>query len=54
MIFATKQAGQDCYLEMGEISYPFKIMLPPNLPTSIEKTTGQIRYSLNGTIDIPW
>ena len=51
--FLLKQST-DLYLEAGDYSYPFQIMLPPNLPTSFEHEYGQIRYSISATIDIPW
>lgn len=54
IIFLSKQPNSDLYLEPGDYSYPFQIVLPPNLPTSFEHTYGQVRYSINGTIDIPW
>ena len=54
LLFLAKQSDSDLYLEAGDYSYPFDIVLPPNLPTSFEHTVGQVRYSLYGTIDIPW
>lgn len=42
------------YLEVGNYTYPFQIDLPNNIPSSFEHTFGKIRYSLQGTIDIPW
>ena len=51
--FLLKQ-NSDTYLEAGDYSYPFQVMLPPNLPTSFEHEYGQIRYSISATIDIPW
>lgn len=53
-IFATKQTGKDFYLEIGEYSFPFEFILPADLPSSFEHKTGKIRYTLKGTIDIPW
>lgn len=41
-------------MEVGDYSYPFSVVLPPNLPTSFEHNIGRIRYSIRGTIDIPW
>ncbi len=49
-----KPSGQDMYIEAGDYSYPFQVLLPPNLPTSFEHQYGQIRYSISSTIDIPW
>jgi len=50
----AKQATGDLYLEVGDYTYPFRFDLPQNLPTSFEQMYGQIRYSVNSTIDIPW
>ena len=47
-------SSRDLYLEPGTHTFPFSFTLPLNLPTSFEHKTGRIRYSLNGTIDIPW
>lgn len=52
--FMMKQPESDMYIEAGDYSYPFQILLPPNLPTSFEHQFGQIRYSISATIDIPW
>lgn len=41
-------------IEPGKYTFPFNFTLPPNLPTSFEHEIGRIRYSLNGTIEIPW
>lgn len=46
--------NSDTYLDAGDHSYPFQVLLPPNLPTSFEHEYGQIRYSISATIDIPW
>lgn len=55
VVFVAKQASAgDLYLEPGDYSYPFNIVLPPNLPTSFEHIYGRVRYSIYGTIDIPW
>lgn len=56
MVFMEKsqQGNNDLYLEPGDYSFPFNLVLPPNLPTSFEHHYGRIRYMLNGTIDIPW
>ena len=41
-------------IEVGDYTYPFQVLLPPNLPSSFEHEFGQIRYSISATIDIPW
>ena len=50
--------SQDLYVEIGEAVYPFKFDLPKNLPTSFEHANGtaciSTRYTVNGTLDIPW
>lgn len=53
-ILTSKQGGLDLYLEVGDYSYPFEVILPDNLPSSFEHSVGKIRYSIKGTIDIPW
>ena len=40
-------------LDVGEYSFPFKFSLPRNLPSSFECENARIRYSLNGTIEMP-
>lgn len=50
----SKQGSEDLYLEPGDYVYPFQCVLPLNLPSSFEHYHGQIRYSVKGTIDIPW
>ena len=50
----NKEPNKDLYLEAGEYSFPFQIPLPNNLSTSFEHENCSIRYSLNGTLDIPW
>jgi hypothetical protein len=52
-ILLPEQAN-DLYLERGNHTYPFQIRLPDTLPTSFEHEYGSIRYSLIGTIHIPW
>ena len=42
------------FIEVGDYSYPFQVILPHNLPTSFEGLHGQVRYSINAKIDIPW
>lgn len=54
IVFLAKVDNEDLYLEQGDYSYPFDIKLPSNLPTSFEYKEGKIRYSIYGTIDIPW
>ena len=54
MVFLNKPPNSDLYIEVGEYAYPFQIMLPPNVPTSFEHSVGHVRYSIYGTLDIPW
>ncbi len=56
ILFGKQNAppGQDLFLEAGPCTFPFSIILPPNLPTSFEHMYGIIRYSIKGNIDIPW
>ena len=54
LVFLARQGNQDAYMEVGEFSYPFEFVLPPNIPTSFEHSIGRTRYSIDGTIDIPW
>lgn len=54
LFFLKKEPNNDLYIEPGDYSYPFEIKLPDNLPTSFEHLNGRIRYSIKGTIDIPW
>ena len=49
-----KLSNDDLYLEVGDHSFPFRVILPMNLPTSFEHHIGRIRYSIEGIIDIPW
>lgn len=49
-----KKENIELFLEQGEKSLPFELVLPDNLPTSFEHEYGRIRYTLNATIDIPW
>ena len=53
-IYEAKPFKEDYYLEAGNYSHQFQFVLPPVLPTSIEHHNGHIRYSIVGTIDIPW
>lgn len=46
--------NEDNFLEHGTYSLPFEFILPKNLPTSFEHSTGQVRYTLKAIIDIPW
>jgi hypothetical protein len=50
----SNEGSSDLYLEAGEYNYPFQVVLPPNLPSSFEHYFGKIRYTVKGTIDIPW
>jgi hypothetical protein len=54
-LLVTKQPHEDeLYLEPGDMTFPFNIVLPPNIPTSYEHQYGKVRYSIQATIDIPW
>lgn len=48
-----KKESEDLYIELGENSYPFKFMLPFDLPGSLEHKFGHIRFEINATINIP-
>ena len=50
----SKDGSNDLFLEAGESSFPFKVALPPNCPSSYHHSMGNIGYSIKGTIDIPW
>ncbi|CAF0782805.1 unnamed protein product [Brachionus calyciflorus] len=54
LFFLKKEADNDLYIQPGDYSYPFEVKLPENAPTSFEHLNGRIRYSIKGTIDIPW
>jgi sporulation-control protein spo0M len=55
VVLLAKKLNDDVYLEPGQdYTYPFNVNLPVNLPMSFEHKVGQIRYSINGTINIPW
>ena len=41
----------DCFLEYGEHTFPFKYVLPHNLPPSFQHPTGQIHYYVKGTVE---
>lgn len=54
-MLVTKQPHEnELYLEAGDLTFPFNIVLPPNIPTSYEHQFGKVRYSVQATIDIPW
>ncbi|XP_063240926.1 arrestin domain-containing protein 3-like [Bacillus rossius redtenbacheri] len=38
----------------GEQEFPFRFMLPENLPPSFEGLYGSIRYTIKATLDRPW
>jgi hypothetical protein len=53
--FVTKEVyGDEIYLEIGDYSYSFEIVLPANLPSSLWTRFGQIIYNLIATFEIPW
>ena len=54
LVILNKTENVDCYLEVGEQSFPFQFQLPPNLPTSFEHIHARVRYLLKGDISIPW
>lgn len=58
MLLVDKNEGRgrdddDFYMEAGDYSFPFHIVLPPNLPTSFEHTNAIVRYAIAATIDVP-
>lgn len=54
LILVARRPNFDLYLEAGDYSYPFQFLIPVSIPTSFEHPFGRIRYSLIGTIQIPW
>ena len=58
MVLKKNGDDQDLSVEIGEATYSFKFDLPNNLPTSFEHVNGKscisTRYTVNGTLDIPW
>ena len=50
----SKEDSGEIFLEAGEQSFPFKVVLPVNCPSSFYHKMGRIGYSITGTIDIPW
>lgn len=42
------------YLDSEEYSFPFEYKLPDNLPSSFEHMNGNVRYKIQGIIEIPW
>lgn len=38
----------------GNHCFNFKCTLPPNLPSSLETTNGNVRYEVKANVDIPW
>ena len=54
IVFLSTNSEADLYLEEGEKSFPFEVLLSPNLPTSFEHSFGYVRYSIQSSIDIPW
>lgn len=53
VVFAAKDENKDLIIQ-GDLTYPFEITLPNDLPTSFQNKIGRIRYIAKGTIDIPW
>lgn len=53
-ILIEKQEKNDLFLEVGFYTYPFTFILPEAIPSSFEHSVGKIRYSLTGTVSIPW
>ncbi|XP_061172553.1 arrestin domain-containing protein 3-like [Saccostrea echinata] len=54
-VFGKGLSGGDEYsLPPGQHTFPFSFVLPPNLPSSFEGSTGHVRYIIKGTIDRPW
>ena len=53
-ILSKNQQSSDLYLEVGEYVYPFQMVLPMNIPNSFMHCFGETRYSINGTVNIPW
>ena len=51
MIILAKQGNNDCYIEVGQQSFPFQIQLPQILPTSFEHANARVRYTLKGNFD---
>ncbi|CAH1111890.1 unnamed protein product [Psylliodes chrysocephalus] len=41
-------------IEPGAYEFPFEFFLPPDLPNSVERDHGSIRYSLTATVDVPF
>ncbi|RMZ97900.1 arrestin domain-containing 3-like [Brachionus plicatilis] len=54
LFFMKKDPGKDLFIESENYTFPFQFKLPENLPTSFEHLNGRIRYSIKGTVDIPW
>ena len=50
LMFACQEGNHALYLEPGDLSYPFQITLPSNLPTSFEHNHAHVRYSFQGNI----
>ena len=54
VIMLYKHEEHDTYLESGEYSYPFKFVLPVDLPTSFEHELGRIYYAIVASVKISW
>ena len=46
IILLTREDSNNCFMEIGDHSYPFEIHLPQNLPNSFEFDQARIRYKL--------
>lgn len=38
----------------GRHVYPFSIVLPQHIPSSLEHENGSVRYGIKGTMERPW
>ena len=50
LMLVYPEGSHDLYLEPGDLSYPFQVNLPSNLPTSFEHDHAHVRYSFQGNI----
>ena len=55
LCFLQSRPGSYANLEVGNYSYPFKVRLPENLPSSYAcDQKASIVYSIKAKLDIPW